>query len=384
MVRILILAMLAVMANAGGNYAVAASCLADNKTRVKANDACLVIQAYGEPAERTSLVVFLHGDTKRIANQLFPMAKEYGSKGIVSVGLIRPGYSDTDGNQSTGRSFRNRGDNYASSAIDPVAAAVKELKNFYNAEFVVLAGRSGGSAIAALIIAKYPGLADAVVLGACPCNVPQWRSMRGKGAWGASLSPHNYVDEVPKATKVIAVTGSKDSNTFPFLAKDYVSSLKDNGVDATYIEVPGASHGRIEHTGEFKGALASLLEGRSLGPLEPTSEESDYMLSIKDEHFTNALARFRAAGDCRNRGKIDAESVIREMISVYRKKRDTSPDFAIRVLRSAIDYHFQIADAAVAANCADVADNQYRTIKRLLRNVEFPDIQERLKAATGK
>ena len=88
---------------------------------------------------------------------MYPIARIFGTKGVVAIGFIRPRYYDSKGNHSTGNSDRD-GDNYQPDVIATVAAAVEVLKNHYQADYAVLAGTSGGSAISGVIIGKYPGL----------------------------------------------------------------------------------------------------------------------------------------------------------------------------------------------------------------------------------
>jgi len=241
-------------------------CVADNKTRVAAGNECLVIKTYGEPAERTSLIIFIHGDGYRRdpadygpSDYMYRNARKHGAKGIVAVGLIRPGYFDVKGNRSTGNSYR-KGDNYRPQVIATVAAAVKTLKKHYKADTVVLVGHSGGSAISGVILGQYPGLVDAAVLGSCACNIPEWRtSRRGYNNWTRSLSPHSYVDKIDEKTKVIAITGGDDKNTKSVFARDYVASLKAKEIDASFIEVPGVGHNGIVRTIEFETAINEML-----------------------------------------------------------------------------------------------------------------------------
>ena len=262
------MALAVALAAAADQMAAAEPCAADNRVRVSANDECLVIRTYGEPAERTSLIIFIHGDGYRPdpsdygpSDYMYRIAQRYGTKGVVAIGLIRPGYFDSRNNHSTGNSHREW-DNYQLDVIETVAAAVKVLKNHYKAENVILAGHSGGSAISGVIIGKYPGLVNAAVLGACPCNVPDWRTMRrGYNNWRLSLSPHDFIGEIDKNTKVVAVTGANDDNTEPVLARDYVASLKGKGIDATYIEVPGVGHNGIVRTRDFTTTISQLLTG---------------------------------------------------------------------------------------------------------------------------
>ena len=259
------MALAVALAAATNQVAAVEPCAADNRTRVAANDECLVIKTNGQPAERTSLIIFIHGDGYRggPSDYMYPSIQNFGAKGVVAVALIRPGYYDSRNNQSTGNSYRT-GDNYQVSVIATVAAAVKALKRHYNAETVVLAGHSGGSAISGVIIGKYPGLVNAAVLGACPCNVPDWRTMRrGYNNWRLSLSPHDFIGKIDKKTTVVAITGGNDDNTRSVLAKDYVAVLKANGIDAAFIEVPGIGHNGIEGTRAYESAINQILKGRS-------------------------------------------------------------------------------------------------------------------------
>ncbi len=84
---------------------------------------------------------------------------------------------------------------------------------------------------------------------------------RGWKNFPSSLSPHDFVGKIDKETKVIAVTGGRDRNTEPVLAKDYVASLQGQGVNATYIEVPGVGHRGIARTQDYMTAISQLLEG---------------------------------------------------------------------------------------------------------------------------
>jgi pimeloyl-ACP methyl ester carboxylesterase len=241
----------------------AEDCAADNLTRVRGADECLVIKTFGERAQETTLLVFIHGDGSGggASDYLYKFAPRYAAKGTVVVGLIRPGYFDSNDNKSTGTSYRSAGDGYRAWVIESVAGAVTALKKFHGAAKVVLVGHSGGAAISGVILGRFPGLADAALLAACPCNVPEWRIMRrGKNNWTSSQSPHEFIDAIPAASRVIAVTGSRDNNTFPKIAVQYVESLQKRGIDARYVEVEGASHNSVTQSDAFHAAIAELLK----------------------------------------------------------------------------------------------------------------------------
>jgi pimeloyl-ACP methyl ester carboxylesterase len=163
------------------------------------------------------------------------------SRNLVAVAMIRPGYDDGAGNTSSGE-HNNRSDHYTADNVDAMADGVRRLRERYQASRVVLVGHSGGAATSALILGRKPGVADAAVLVACPCNVGEWRRARGGRPWPRSESPHEWAGKVPSSTRVIAITGADDSNTKPGLAEEYVALLKKRGVDARFIAVASADH----------------------------------------------------------------------------------------------------------------------------------------------
>jgi len=238
-------------------------CAADNLTRVKGADECLVIKTFGAAEDAKTLIIFIHGDGSGggASDYLYSRAERYGKNGVVAVGLIRPGYYDKQDNWSSGSSYRGQGDGYRPEIVASVADAVKNLKAFHKADRVILVGHSGGAAISGVILGRFPGLAGAAVLAACPCHVADWRIMRrGQNTWTRSQSPHAFVDAIPAGTRVIAVTGAGDSNTRPVIAEAYIESLKKRGVDARFVEVPGAGHNAVTRTDEFYAAIDALLK----------------------------------------------------------------------------------------------------------------------------
>ena len=157
----------------------------DPVSRVTGDRECLVVRTYPEPAPATAkvLLVVLHGDVSSggPANYHFALAQKLATDGVVTVAMIRPGYADGAGGESSG-SHNGRNDHYTKENALEVAGAVARLKAHYQA---------------------------------------------GK------VSP---------AVRVIALTGARDDNTSPMLAQTYINALAGRGVNAVFETVPDAGH----------------------------------------------------------------------------------------------------------------------------------------------
>jgi len=213
---------------------------------IQGADFCLATKTYGAETagDSPTLVVFLHGDMSRggAAHYLYERAEEMGGiPGVVGVGLIRPGYYDNGGNTSDGPNKRL--DHYTEENNRIVAEAIKALKQKHKAGRTIVVGHSGGAAQTGVILGRYPDLIDGSILVSCPCDIPQWRANRGKDPWPNSQSPRDFIDQVSLDIKVIAITGSNDSNTAFSLAVDYVDRLKARGIDAQFVMANGTNHG---------------------------------------------------------------------------------------------------------------------------------------------
>lgn len=216
------------------------------EVHVRGNDYCLAYKAFGPAGEAgKTLVVLLHGDLSGggtadyMSRRAESLAKD--AEGVVAIALARPGYSFSDGSRSGG-SAGDRTDHYTQANIDSVADAVARLKAAWQPVRTVMVGHSGGAATEGVIAGRQPGMADAYVLLACPCDIVAWRSDGNRRQWPASLGPSEFADKVPTTAMVLALTGTSDSNTSPSLARNYIRSLNGRGLAAEYIDISGVGH----------------------------------------------------------------------------------------------------------------------------------------------
>jgi acetyl esterase/lipase len=77
--------------------------------------------------------------------------------------------------------------------------------------------------------------------------------------WSRSENPIEWAEKVSLSAKVVALTGSRDSNTSVDLAKAYVDALRARGIDATFLEIAGATHNSAFRSPEIIQTITKLL-----------------------------------------------------------------------------------------------------------------------------
>jgi pimeloyl-ACP methyl ester carboxylesterase len=259
------LALLAVASFAGGCATLTASAnqdcsTADNRSWVQGDGECLYIYTFDHEKKvpAPTLLVFLHGDkSSGSAISWEPKyAHRFASTDVVAISMLRPGYPAEDGNRSSGD--RSRFDHYTEHNITAVAGALRRLKEYHKARRMILIGYSGGAAMTGVIIGKFPGLVNVAVLIACPCNFRAWRGAQSR--WRNSLPPSDYIDGIAADTRVLALTGQRDTNTDERLGRDYVAKLKARNLAAEFRQIPDGDHSNAPHKPETLSAIKELLK----------------------------------------------------------------------------------------------------------------------------
>ena len=200
-----------------------------------------------------SLVLVLHGDAPfnnpsyqyGIARKI---AKE--NENVVAVGVLRPGYTDEEGNRSKGNRGNATGDNWNEPVLQSIHTLATALKEKYKASQIILVGHSGGAAISANLLTKFPKSYDAALLISCPCDLDAWRKhMKGlqpeARIWDEAVdspSPIEQVSRINKEAVVTLVHGVKDETVPVRIASAYRKALKAKDIQAQLIEVKNGGH----------------------------------------------------------------------------------------------------------------------------------------------
>ena len=171
---------------------------------------------------------------------------------LVAVGILRPGYTDRDGDTSDGRLGRRTGDNHTARVTEAVATVVETYKREFKPRAVVLIGHSGGATISSNILALHPEVSDAGLLVACGCDMKASRArlleITGNKAFAeptTSLDPMDYANLISAEKKVRLVVGENDDRTFPVDMYRYAGILEANGVDVAVTVVADRGHNDI-------------------------------------------------------------------------------------------------------------------------------------------
>ena len=251
-----------------GNHADASCESPDNLNSVSGTAHCLAIKTHSPPSgSKKTLVVVLHGDLSRggDADYIIPVAGRAASYGAIGVAMARPGYT-LDGRTSSGVATRDqsRSDRFTAYEINSIAAAVATLKKHHGAKRVVMVGHSGGAVVSGVMLGSSAPLVDVVILVSCPCDMPGWRYSHGREPFENAESPIDYLSDAPKSSKIFALTGERDKNTWPEIAQDYVKKARDMGLDATFFMIQKAGHGfrRLGRSAEFKNSLRQAIDLR--------------------------------------------------------------------------------------------------------------------------
>lgn len=99
--------------------------------------------------------------------------------------------------------------------------------------------------MSAVILGKYPTLANGAVLASMAGDVHQWANRHGWGTCPNSLTPSDWVTRIPKNRFVYIISGTADNNTFPDMTAHYAQQLKQQSIRTNLVSVKGGDHNSV-------------------------------------------------------------------------------------------------------------------------------------------
>ncbi len=223
----------------------------DISNEIFADNSCTKIRTYrsADVTDKPILVVALHGDSPfNNPGYQYRFAELVANKNsnVISVGMLRPGYTDPLGRTSDGIKGDAIGDNYDEKRVNQIAQAITKLEKLYSPSKVILAGHSGGAAITANLISLFPLLIDHAFIVSCPCDVNAWRedmfSLTNKSIFKGkieTLSPIDLVKHLNKNTIISLFVGKDDKVARPILSEKYQTAATKKGSKVTLEIIEG-------------------------------------------------------------------------------------------------------------------------------------------------
>ena len=196
-------------------------------------------------AKVRTLIVVLHGEGQP-DHYRFAQAAAGAVADSAAIALLRPGYTDAAGKTSPGERGTETGDNYTADRINAVGDAIAALRQRYPNARTVIVGEAGGAAIAANLAGLKPGLIDGMILVACPCALPEWRSLMQWKGDVASLDPLKTAGGILPGLRAAVLVGANDKITPVKFSRAYAEALTLRGIATDYRIVPAKGHDLLD------------------------------------------------------------------------------------------------------------------------------------------
>ena len=215
-------------------------------------EGCIGIQKLGKiDKSKKKLVVYLHGDYKGKENNNTPKYMAGLSKiikdqkdNINFFFIARPGHQFPGRSRSAGK-YKNY--EVQNKIVERVAwkkgwglaklvtQTIYKLKEFYQAEQLIVIGFSGGSNDIGVINGKVPGLIDVAIMGGVD-------AYPGGGLSGRFWIPGHFIDFIDPKTKIVLISGEKDE--YVWSAHIYTKLAKKRGLNVELHIVKGGHDDR--------------------------------------------------------------------------------------------------------------------------------------------
>ena len=126
---------------------------------------CTFIKVFKSDSITSSpnLLIIVHGDAPfNPPSYQYKLSQTLSEqvKNTVIVSVLRPGYTDNEGNRSDGIRGLTTGDNYTQDVVNNLTEVITKLKSRYKPSKTIIAGHSGGAAISADITSLASNLVD--------------------------------------------------------------------------------------------------------------------------------------------------------------------------------------------------------------------------------
>ncbi len=205
-----------------------------------------------EKSASPNLMVVIHGDApfnEPEYQYVFAAKVAATHRDVVAVGLLRPGYTDPQGNRSDGERGESVGDNINVTNTEAIADAIGGLKRRWNARKVVVAAHSGGATLAANVLGRHPALIDQALLVSSVYDVEKWRQymfqLSGKPVFQGkieTLSPIEQITGMSDQVEVTLMVDSQDEVAPSGFSEHFEAVARKHGKKVRLVRLEGKGH----------------------------------------------------------------------------------------------------------------------------------------------
>jgi len=202
---------------------------------------CIEYGAFtGETKKR--LIVIVHGAWKEGTNILArykPFAENINlDTDITTVAVSLPGYSRSSHNRIQALTHNKNALKTASSKefVDFLATLLHDLKTRYQAKYLIVIAHSAGAMTVATLLGYKPGLIQTAALAGGRYDIHKIDKDTDL------ISAVDYVNAIPKSTKILLIYGEKDTVSKPQETKSFYTLAKKEGLNVKLLEVKDAQH----------------------------------------------------------------------------------------------------------------------------------------------
>jgi len=209
---------------------------------------------------KKKLIVIIHGAWKEGADTLSHyklFAENLNMEtDITTVAVALPGYSGSSTNHIQALTHNKNAIHMASTKayIEFLAILLKDLKEKFKAKNLTVIAHSAGAITTATLLGYKPHLIQNALLAGGRYDIHKVDNDK------TLISAIDVINKIPQTTKIVLVSGSKDTISKPEVSKSFYKILKSNGLNVKYIEVPDASHLDLDMQEKSIEALKELIK----------------------------------------------------------------------------------------------------------------------------
>ncbi len=233
-------------------------CSKKDKNYIFAGGECL--QFYVSKTEnKDSLNIIIHGTWKAGTNTLgryAPFAEDLALQtDITTVAIALPGYSGSSTNHFKALSHLGKTKPQAASEkyLLFLSTVLQAFKKKYHAKKLNYIGHSAGAMMGATLAGLKPGLITNLFCAGGVYNIHKKNPSKGL------ISAIDYIDKIPKTTKIVLTYGTKDKISKPYMTKRFYKLAKAKGLNVELVKVKGSGHLGLDMSDRSVEAITETL-----------------------------------------------------------------------------------------------------------------------------